>query len=178
MKQEELPQRKNLRWKNYDYSLPGHYFMTIVINERKCLLGTIEEEIMHLSEAGKMINETIITLPQFFPGITVCHHVVMPNHIHLLILNNGQNQMINVMNSLKTYTTNKYIQGVKENGWPRFHQSLWQRSYYDHVVRDATEFEMIADYIYHNPIHWNKDTLNPSYYPPGQDTNLPESTTL
>ena len=170
MKQEELPQRKRLRWEKFDYSLPGHYFMTVVANERKCLFGMIEDQQMYLSPAGKMIDDAIITLPQIFPGITVWQHVVMPNHIHILMMNDGQHQMSNVMNSLKTYTTNKYIAGVKNDGWPRYHQSLWQRSFYDHVVRDASEFEMIADYIFHNPMHWNKDVLNPLFCPPDPTT--------
>lgn len=66
-----------------------------------------------------------------------------------------------VMGRFKTLTTKRYIDGVRQFGWPPFHGRLWQRNYYEHVIRNEASLERIRDYILNNPLHWEKDPENP-----------------
>lgn len=66
-----------------------------------------------------------------------------------------------VVGAFKSVTTNDYIQGVKERGWPAFTQQIWKRNYYEHIIRDSTDLTRIQKYILNNPANWPEDTENP-----------------
>ncbi len=113
-----------------------------------------------------MIERWIEELPHKFPSVAVGPTVVMPNHVHALfhIEDNPSASTVSlatVIQWLKTMTTNAYIRGVKECRWPPFDRRLWQRNYWEHIIRDEAEYVQIAEYILMNPLRWAMDSLHP-----------------
>ena len=171
-------QRKSLRLKNYDYSQNGFYFITICIQNKECLLGEIIDQKMILNNAGMMIDTIWHEIPKYYEGFKIHEFIVMPNHIHGIIeisscrgglpcpptgfhgMTQGSSPTLSgVVQRFKTLTTNKYINGVQHHHWKRFHKQLWQRSYYEHIIRNEKTLEEIQTYIINNPINWDKDSL-------------------
>jgi putative transposase len=68
-----------------------------------------------------------------------------------------------MIGAFKSITTNEYIEGVKDNNWPRFNKRLWQRNYYEHVIRNEADLNRIRDYIQSNPANWDEDEENPNF---------------
>jgi len=116
-------------------------------------------------------------LPTKFPTIELDEFVIMPNHIHGVIMinvgviprgypNKGRPHgaaptLGDIIDWYKTMTTNAYIKGVKNNQWAGFNGRLWQRNYYEHVIRDADDLNRIRQYIIDNPLKWEEDEDNP-----------------
>jgi putative transposase len=218
-----IPQRKNMRLQGYDYSQAGGYYITVVAQGREYLFGEIHNDEMSLNNAGKMVTKWWNKLPGKFPSVTVDAFVVMPNHIHGIILihetvgadprvgpgdlgnhkrlekkldygvekgahtgaplrNNGMGDttekgehtegehigsplrtnvpLSQIVQWYKTMTTNEYIRGVKQSNWPRFIGKLWQRNYYEHIIRNEQDYERIFNYIDENPANWAEDEEN------------------
>ena len=186
-----FPQRKTLRYKSFNYSQSGWYYVTICIHNRKNLLGTMEHPDMILNEQGKMIEKWWINIKVRFTDVSLDEYIIMPNHIHgIIIISNSHNvgddqrvvpnskknieivgehigsplrsqqSLFHVIQWFKTMTTNEYIKNVKEHNWPRFDKHLWQRSYYDHILRNEQDYNRIAEYIKNNPRNWSEDELN------------------
>ena len=189
--------RQSLRLKGYDYTKPGAYFITLVTQDRRHLFGCIEAGIMHLNDAGHMIQQIWDEIPQYYAGVTVDTFVIMPNHIHGIIVLTGQNPTENlppapaadprvcpvglrqtrgsaatvssgmtvssgnagislstVVQRYKSLTTRRYIEGVNELEWPAFRKRLWQRNYYERIIRNEIALERIRRYIEENPAQW------------------------
>ncbi len=155
----ELQQRKSLRMQNYDYSQRGLYFLTVCTQGRKCLFGTIRDGVLSKNPAGEMIDKWYAKLSENFPNIRCLEHIVMPNHFHCIIQIMEQSvvDISTIMQWFKTMTTNEYIRGVKQLGWPRFEGKLWQRSFYDNIIRSQDLHYIIVDYINSNPSKWDVD---------------------
>ena len=157
----DLPSdRPSLRLRNYDYTQPGAYFVTICTLDRVSLFGEIRDGAMHLNDAGKMVQATWEELPQRFAHISLDGFVVMPNHHHGIVVieerrpNQGLGQIIG---PFKPLTTNRYIVGARQDGWPRVAGRLWQDNYYEHIVRNEASLQRIRDYIARNPENWETD---------------------
>ena len=169
--------RKSIRLKNYDYTQQGAYYVTVCVNDRKCVFGDVRDGDMVLNAAGDMVQRVWDQIPQFYDGIDTDHFQIMPNHIHGIIMivgagpcarpdnndygsNNhiGQPQGVaptalslsDVIHRFKTMTTKQYCDGVKSNNWPAFNIRLWQRNYYEHVIRDGSDLNRIREYIVNN----------------------------
>ncbi len=155
-----LPQRKTVRLKGYDYSAPGAYFITICVQGRRCILSkiTVGEGLappaVHLTAKGKLAEEQIQQIPIRFPTATVDKYVIMPNHIHLILtLRTGAGgaspspTITQVVGTFKSMTT-RLCEGESK---------LFQRSLYDHVVRNDTDYQEIWTYIGQNPAKWKDD---------------------
>lgn len=155
----QLPHRKHLRLSNFDYTYPTYYFITIVINDRLPLLGSIDNCVVNLSPAGETVFNTIEEIPSRFDKTEIVEYIVMPNHLHIIIFNGGEHYIPDIVRWLKSVTTNRYIHGVKEQGWPQFNKKLWLRDYYEHIIRNHHSFENIIRYIRENPIRWS-DTVD------------------
>ncbi len=187
---KELPQRKSIRLKGYDYSQAGLYFITICVQDRECLFGNIANGIMKWNDAGKMIMKWYYELENKFPDIKCGEHIVMPNHFHCIIHNIGNvgadlrvcpnnaqslrigqsppisgehvgSHLHRVVQWFKTMTTYEYIRNVNMNNWRRFDGKLWQRNYWEHIIRNEKSHQTISKYIVNNPVKWNADKLNP-----------------
>ncbi|MDQ3654562.1 MAG: transposase [Chloroflexota bacterium] len=163
--------RRSLRLRSYDYSQAGAYFITICVQHRICLLGTIEDEVIHLNAAGQAIQSGWERLPSKFSPVSCDAMVVMPNHIHGILLLSHESQdpgsldnpvtLGDAMQWFKTMTTNEYMQGVKNQGWAPFPGRLWQRNYYEHIIRNDNDLDRIRAYIDANPSRWATDAENP-----------------
>lgn len=191
--------------KGYDYTQPGAYFVTIVCQHRLCLLEP--------DPAREMVQTWWDKLPEKFPTVVTDEFVIMPNHVHGIIVitdaatetgqthgsaptdgaidgvDVGANPRVRPNNPrvhpddprirpdnanaverltlgrivrwLKTMTTNAYIHGVRQNGWEPFPGRFWQRNYYEHIIRDERELNVIRRYIRDNPARWSEDAENP-----------------
>ncbi len=133
---------------------------------------------MQLNDAGWMIKKWYIELENKFPDIKCRDMIIMPNHFHCIIENitsqthhtnstksvicseHTDSSLYCVMQWFKTMTTNEYIRGVKKYAWKRFDKKMWQRNYWEHIVRNESELFHISQYIQNNPQNWKKDKLN------------------
>lgn len=197
----EIHHRRSIRLQGYDYAQAGAYFVTICVQNRQCLFGEIVEGKMRLGAAGAMMQTVWDEIPVHYPGVDIAEFVVMPNHVHGIILvgsthrgysppndpvgaaprgrpqsgapQAGQPQGVaptgvrrlslsDVVHRYKTMTTKRYADGVKQWGWPAFSGRLWQRNYWEHVIRNDADFLRISEYIQNNPLQWEQDELNPS----------------
>lgn len=145
--------RRSIRLKGYDYSQPGAYFVTICVQHSRHLLRP--------APVRAMARFWWRALPERFPNAANDAFVIMPNHVHMLILINapapdaGAHATLGRMVAwYKSMTTNGYIRGVNEEGWEPFHGRLWQRGYYEQIVRNGRHLGAIRRYIGDNPAHW------------------------
>ncbi|GAM10690.1 putative protein [Geobacter sp. OR-1] len=175
----ETDHRRSIRLRDYDYSGVGAYFVTICVHGRECLLGGIRDGEMSLNAAGQMVAAMWRELHNKFPTIELDTFVIMPNHFHGIIVfvgaplcgcpdldgstsikgrpHRAAPTLGDAMDWFKTMTTNAYIRGVKECGWSPFPGRLWQRNYYERVIRDDAELAGIREYIRNNPANWADD---------------------
>jgi REP element-mobilizing transposase RayT len=223
-------QRRSLRLKEYDYSSGGAYFITICTKDRKCLFGEIKDNQMVLNEFGEIAKHFWLEMPHHFPNVELDEFVLMPNHIHGIIIihdqdarmsnnpagknenspktNDGKNIETNnnsneindkkivgaihelplqmSMNELSPQSPNnelpthdnkiqrrkmivpKIVGFFKMNTAKKINQILntmgqpvWQRNYYEHIIRNEKSLHQIRQYITNNPSQWNLDTENP-----------------
>jgi len=122
-----------------------------------------------------MVSNVWRDIPLTFPRVTLDSWVLMPNHFHGLLMLDADDIETNprlgdVMKWFKSITTNRYIHGVKDRGWPRFDGHLWQRNYYDHIVRNDVDLDRIRTYIENNPGTWEADQL---YAEASDEGNIP-----
>ena len=158
-----LPHRKALRLANFDYAEPQSYFVTIVARDRRCVFGRAEHDDIVPSPAGEMLVHEWRHLAARF-GVEIKPFVVMPNHLHGLV---STCEMVDppalghVIGAFKSITAREYRAGAHACGWPNMPYGLWQRGYFDHVVRDEADEARIIDYINANPANWVTDPDNP-----------------
>jgi len=177
----EKHHRRSIRLSGYDYSQAGAYFVTICTQNRQCLFGEIVDGEMRLNDAGQMVQSVWAELTQHYAGVDIDGFVVMPNHIHgIVILTSvgvgpgacpvkGQPQGVaptlslpDVVHRFKSLTTARYRRGVMQRGWPGFCNRLWKRNYYEHVIRGGDELDRIRRYVEDNPRMWEMDRENPA----------------
>ncbi len=168
----DLHHRRSIRLKGYDYSQEGLYFITLCVQKRQHLFGDISDDEMVLNDGGKMIAHWYAELENKYPNV-YCHEmIIMPNHFHCIIELTCTSTSVyapmrlpqfptigDVMKWFKTMTTNEYIWGVKNNGWMPFDGKLWQRNYWEHIIRNEYSYNNIANYIINNPANWYNDML-------------------
>jgi putative transposase len=165
----ELPQRKITRLPEFDYRSPGPYVVTICTQGRRLRFGAISPEgDVRLNEIGFMILGVWNELPNTFPGTELDACVLMPNHVHgILTLGTASSEsnpdLANVIQWFKGVSTHRYINGVREEGWPRFEGRLWQSKFYEHIIRDDRDMGRCQQYIAENPARWATDR----YHDPG-----------
>ncbi|MFH1062156.1 MAG: transposase [Candidatus Omnitrophota bacterium] len=180
----KYPKRKQIRLKNYDYSQPGYYYITICIDNRECIFGDIIDNRIYLNNVGKMVDQTLRTLPEYYQNITIDNYIVMPNHIHgiIQIVGAGFPCPNNIINqSIHNHDNNNPINGRGNHaptinyiiGYFKYQSTkqinklqntpgkkIWQRSFYDHVIRTNDSLNKIREYIVNNPATWVNDEHN------------------
>jgi putative transposase len=173
--------RRSIRLPGYDYSQAGAYFMTIVAYQRDCLFGEIINREMKLNNFGKIAEECWIAIPEHFTNVELGAYVIMPNHVHGIIVvhemvdddrrgaallrpydNNTNSHKINV----KPGSLGAIIRSYKSAVSYRINKEhnatgIWQRNYYEHIIRNETDLQNKSDYIEANPILWDQDDNNP-----------------
>jgi REP element-mobilizing transposase RayT len=150
--------RRSIRLRGYDYTQAGSYFVTLCAQGRERRFATITRTGLHLSDAGHMLDMWWRKLPDKFPAVVLDSYVIMPDHMHGIVwlqpTSAGAPALGTVMQWFKTMTTNAYIRGVRDDGWPAFDRRVWQRDYYERIVRDEAALERVRAYIAANPARW------------------------
>ena len=182
----EIHRRRSIRLKGYDYSQAGAYFVTVCAKDHACLFGDVEQGEMILNDAGNMIKTWWLAIPDKYRYVELDECMIMPNHFHGIIKivvgadqcvcpdpyapensdetkNKGEHigsPLPRIIQWFKTMTTNEYIRGIKSQGWERLNGKLWQRNYYEHIIRDDRELQAIREYVRYNPLKWDEDEEN------------------
>ena len=176
--------RRSLRLKRYDYTQAGAYFVTIVVRGKLPLFGVVADGKMQLNAAGEMVQQIWDEMSNRFPSIVMDTFIAMPNHIHGIIIVGAplvgarpfndetitKVQLGDVVGAFKSLTTVEYTRSVRSGGWTPFHGRLWQRNFYEHIVRTDESLERIRQYILDNPVQWAFDRENPMAVNPKQDS--------
>jgi putative transposase len=169
-----IHRRRSIRLRGFDYSSPGGYFVTVCTREQLPLFGEIIRSEMHLNEAGIMASHAWSELPLHYAHVSMDLFVVMPNHIHgiIVLLERGQARgpaptkaslgLPDIVHRFKSLTSALYRQGANLGRWPKLHGPLWQRNYYERVIRSDAELATIRRYIRENPMRWEFDRENPA----------------
>ena len=155
----ELPKRKPNRLKDFDYSQPNAYFITICTKNKEMLFwenvgaSIARPEAVRLSKYGKIVVEAIEKISTIYPVITVDNYVVMPNHIHLLMQIHSDSSG----RAMLAPTISIVIQQMKGYATKKIGRSIWQKLFHDHVIRDEKGYLKIWNYIEGNPSKWEED---------------------
>ena len=170
----ERYRRKSIRIKDYDYSQAGAYFITICTQNKECLFGDVADGEMRLNALGEIVKTCWNDLPHRYPEVELDYFTVMPNHVHAIIIitnvgaihelplprNNPTDRRRILIPKIIGYakmTTAKRINQLRNT--PR--NPLWQRNYYEHVIRNDDDLNRIREYITQNPLKWELDEENP-----------------
>ena len=161
--ENHLLKRKHPRLARYDYSTAGAYFITICTQNRKCLLSYIAGQKLAPAEIrytayGKIAEEQLFLLEKRYPCLKIDQYVIMPNHIHAILLLDGaagaspRSTITDIVCAYKSLTTRmcKKVQPI---------EMLFQTSFYEHVIRGREDYDEIAEYIANNPKRWELDKL-------------------
>ena len=162
---KELPKRKQNRLKEYNYSADGWYFITICTKGRMPILSRIVgSDILgapqvQLLACGKIVEKNLQQLQTFYVNIKAEQYVIMPNHVHMIlsVSNNGAPGMSPPTKQCATIPL--FVATLKRFCNKEFGEQIWQRSFYDHIIRDQNDGAEISRYIYENPIKWSSDKL-------------------
>jgi REP element-mobilizing transposase RayT len=162
----DVHHRRSIRLPGFDYSGGGTFFVTICVDGRECLFGDVIDGEMHPNGAGRMIDANWRKLPSLHPAVALDAFQLMPNHLHAVVLLTACPDMSlwDLMRRFKSFTANRYVEGVRSEGWTRPREHLWQGDYYEHVVRDDRSLESIREYIAANPANWTSDPDNPTVW--------------
>ena len=180
--------RKTTRLKGYDYAQPGAYFVTVCVQRRECLLGSVVGEAMQPSVAGKIAEECWRALPEHYGNVQLDAFTLMPNHLHGIVIltddrpetnsaaptagvgagfkpaptgtNGHRTSLSEVVRGFKTFSARR----INElRGTPG--AAVWQRSFYEHVIRSEHDLVAVREYIGGNPPKWAEDQENPDVVP-------------
>ena len=164
--------RRSIRLKEYDYTQPGAYFVTIVAGERLCIFGEIVGGDVQLSQMGEIACKEWERLPHRFKHLRLDEFIVMPNHVHGIIVLDGLSDVGAGLRPAPTivnrYGLPEIIRAFKAFSSRRINElrgtpgtQIWQRNYYEHVIRNEYDLSEIREYIVRNPMKWDFDTENP-----------------
>jgi putative transposase len=166
-------QRRSIRLKGYDYSQPNAYFVTMCAHRRACLFGEITESEMRLNQTGLIAADCWREIPEHFPAASLDEWVIMPNHLHGIVIISDETDvraqhaaplpakaapLSVIVRSFKSAVT-KRVNAIGATDGP-----IWQRNYYEHVVRDEHALDRLRRYIFENPIRWADDPDNPRHW--------------
>ena len=166
---KELPVRKSIRLKGYDYSIAGSYFITICIEDGHEMLGKIVNGQAILSEYGMVVKQEIENISDIRKECVVENYVIMPNHVHMIVQivgddgNRPAEPHMNDANTRADYhpplrkSLSNMVQGLKGAVTRQIGFSLWQRSFHDRILRNEEEYQIRWQYIGNNPAKWAED---------------------
>ena len=167
----DIHHRRSIRLKGYDYSQAGAYFVTIVTWQREMLFGEIVDEEMRLNEFGQLVSEKWQWLETQYPYVELGTWIVMPNHFHgiLVIHDSGRGGSRSAPTPIKRKPLGGLIGAFKTVSTKQINllrntegQLVWQRNYYEHIIRNEPEMDRISRYIESNPSQWAEDDENPN----------------
>ncbi|KAA0891449.1 transposase [Oryzomonas rubra] len=171
----DIHHRRSIRLRDYDYTSAGAYFVTICTQGKECLFGRIDGEVMVANDAERLVESVWYSLPERFSGTELDAFVIMPNHVHFIVFLVGATlappltkdggtskgaasstpTLGSVVRAFKSISAIEVNRVLGRQGQP-----LWQRNYYERVVRDDGELRGFREYIQHNPACWSEDENN------------------
>ncbi len=161
-KQKKLSQRKSTRLKNFDYGTSGAYFITICTENRRRILSRIvgvdvlgDPNNVELLPYGIVADRYINKFNEFYGNITVDQYVVMPNHIHIMLLLRDIGSPRTSTPTRQTSAISHFVSTFKRFCNKEYGENIWQRGFYDHVIRNKQDYEEHIKYIHENPIRWH-----------------------
>lgn len=156
-----VPIRRTIRLRGFDYSSKNLYFVTLCVQDRKPVLSKVVGDRSFLSPYGRIADQLWTNLPNKFEAVGMDEYVIMPNHLHGII---GIRATVKVAPTLgqiigayKSLVIHECLDFAKTND--KFMGKLWQRNYYEHIIRDEGDLDRIRKYIRNNPANWSKDKL-------------------
>ncbi len=164
--------RRSIRLRAYDYSQAGAYFITLCVHDRACLFGDIADGVMHLNDLGRAVESEWLHTRGVRPQVELDEYVVMPNHFHGIVvvvdMGRGVLQYAPTFRS-PSRSVGAVVRGFKSAVTRRINQMrqtpglpVWQRNYYEHIIRSERELARIRQYIVNNPAQWASDRENPA----------------
>jgi len=176
---QEIHHRRSVRLKNYDYSQPGAYFITVTTYQRALLFGEIIDGKMSLNQCGEIVQSCWERIPCHYPDAVLDSFVIMPNHVHGIIViaderaevglkldcvgaglkpaPTKRHPLSEIIRAFKTFSSRRINKIRATYGVP-----VWQRNYYEHIIRDERELTHIREYISTNYLKWALDNENPA----------------
>lgn len=166
----EIHHRRSIRLKGYNYAQEGLYFLTLCIKNKKHVFGYVQHGEMVLNKAGAHANDCWLNIPKYFPNVKLHKYVIMPNHIHGIIEitfnTQGTDTTSPSFSSFKSpsRTVGSIVRGFKtgvtkwfRKHWPHSYPigtDVWQRDYYESIIRDDQSYQNRTNYIINNPVNW------------------------
>lgn len=156
--------RHSVRLRGYNYSSPGDYFVTICTFQRECFLCDIERSRVKPTVFGTIVQKCWHSLPSHYSHVTLGTFIVMPNHVHGIITlsqkdsdipRHGISEMVRWFKGMATKHINR-VRGIEG-------EHVWQRGFYDDIIRTPQEYAAINHYILENPLRWTLDSLHPAH---------------
>jgi len=183
LKNSNRPQRKSIRLKEYDYSFPGWYYVTLCAYNRTNLFGKVINGKMILNDSGKIAKDEWLNTKQIRINVELDYYVIMPNHLHGIIIieqsinsrgelnslpanNTGHIQYAPTNDKFKSpsQTLGAIVRGFKSSVTKKIREisgdpglKVWQSNYYEHIIRNELDLHNIRQYIEHNPLKWELD---------------------
>lgn len=156
-----IPSARLVCW---DYGADAIYFVTICTNDRAHYFGEIEDDTMQLNAAGMIAQQCWLDIPKHFPYVILDAHVVMPNHVHGILIIDNKFEMPDDDRKWKPGTLgviiNQYKRIVTINARKTKPDFEWQTRFHDHIIRNQQSFQTIQEYIQENPLRWVDDMFN------------------
>ncbi|MCX6169021.1 MAG: hypothetical protein NTX65_06770 [Ignavibacteriales bacterium] len=158
--------RKRTRLREFDYSSPNYYFITICTNDKKPLFGSVNNEAVHLNGNGKIVEKSWTAIPDHFLNVEIDKSIIMPNHFHGILIINGVVGLRFPQPDIKTkkFSLSQIVAYFKYESTKRINENnktatrnIWQRSFYDRIIRNEKELYNIRNYIQYNALKWNSD---------------------
>jgi putative transposase len=166
----DIHHRKSIRLLGHDYSSEGEYFMTLCTKDKECVFGEIIDEEMQLSVIGEIAKQCWVEIPKHFQNIELDEYVIMPNHVHGIIIINPikhTQRRGEVTSPLRKPTLGNIVAYFKYQSTKNINMftgtpglNVWQRNYYEHIIRNEKDLDNTREYIYNNPIKWLFDEEN------------------
>ncbi len=174
---ENLPKRKPLRLSGYNYSQNGVYHITICVKDMKCILSTItpvgvgvpddpqigvpddpqigvpDDPQISLTDYGRIVANRINEMNRIYKNITVIKYIIMPNHLHILLRIENEGGTSRTPSPTSTLIS-RYVSTIKRMTNKEIGEKIWQRGYYDHIIRDENDYLYHIQYIEENPKKW------------------------
>src|SRR2546423_722682 len=170
---------RSIRLKGYDYSSQGFYFLTICCDRKRCVLGRVVQATVNLSQVGQSVRDCWIAIPSHFSRTKLHEFTIMPNHLHAIIeiVRAAAHEPFEELNRLdrppqiQPGSLPAIVRSFKAAAAKsvrrdlRWQELLWQKNYYERILRDAEEFANATRYIVENPARWEWDNENPNRRP-------------
>jgi REP element-mobilizing transposase RayT len=175
----EKHHRQSIRLRDYNYSQPGYYFLTICTYKKQCWFGEIKNDQMYINQIGKIVANEWLNTPKIRPNFQLDEWVIMPNHLHgIVIINERISGLVDEKITLwgarnaplrqEPNSISSFVAGFKSAATKRINLlrdnrdiPIWQRNHYESIIRDEQSLITIQEYIKNNPCQWQKDSDNP-----------------